>query len=154
MQLSLDLPKYKWKQIYECLEPSRDECEPVNLFCTAIEMSNFEKEPSLNEKIFSFLVSTGQFPYSLDASTEVKNHKGGPQLISEINYKYHMTFKDARIMYRKYIENNFKMIRIDSKDGIKRIQRNVEESKVTKEDLEDLKIDKSKPIKIIKEKSK
>ncbi len=46
------------------------------------------------------------------------------------------------------------MIRIDSKDGIKRIQRNVEESKVTKEDLEDLKIDKSKPIKIIKEKSK
>ena len=51
-------------------------------------------------------------------------------------------------------KNNFKMIRIDSKDGIKRIQRNVEESKVTKEDLEDLKIDKSKPIKIIKEKSK
>ena len=45
-----------------------------------------------------------------------------------------MTFKDARIMYRKYIENNFKMIRIDSKDGIKRIQRNVEESKVTKEE--------------------
>ena len=83
MQLSLDLPKYKWKQIYACLEPSRDECEPVNLFCTAIEMSNFEKEPSLNEKIFSFLVSTGQFPYSLDASTEVKNHKGGPQLISQ-----------------------------------------------------------------------
>jgi hypothetical protein len=47
-------------------------------------------------------------------------------------------------MYKKYIETNYKMVRITP----------LEESEITKEDLEDLKIDKSKPIKIIKEKSK
>tara|TARA_A100000171_G_scaffold299_1_gene491 strand:- start:2438 stop:2872 length:435 start_codon:yes stop_codon:yes gene_type:complete len=144
MQLSLDLPKFKWKQIHECLEPFKDECEPANLLCTAIEMSNFKTKPTLNERIFAFLVSTDQCPYVCPTARGFQKYKGGPGLIKDINYTYHMSLTDAQFMYKKYIETNYKMVRITP----------LEKSEITKEDLEDLKIDKSKPIKIIKEVSK
>jgi len=39
MQLSLDLPKYKWKEILKYLTPHREESEYVAMLCTAIEMT-------------------------------------------------------------------------------------------------------------------
>ena len=39
MQLSLDLPKYKWKEILKYLTPHREESEYVGMLCTAIEMA-------------------------------------------------------------------------------------------------------------------
>ena len=39
MQLNLDLPKYKWKEILKYLKPHRDESEYVGMLCTAIEMT-------------------------------------------------------------------------------------------------------------------
>ena len=52
-------------------------------------------------------------------------------------YQFYDHASHARADYYKFIQNNFTITQ-----------------NITKEDLEDLKIDKSKPIKIIKEKSK
>ena len=57
MQLSLDLPKYKWKEILKYLTPHRHESENVSMLCTAIEMA--KDGETLNQKIYTLLVSNG-----------------------------------------------------------------------------------------------
>ena len=63
MQLNLDLPKYKWKEILKYLTPHREESEYVAMLCTAIEMT--KEGMTLNQKIYTFLVSNNLPPHCL-----------------------------------------------------------------------------------------
>ena len=107
MQLNLDLPKYKWKEILKYLTPHRDESEYVSMLCTAIEMS--KEGITLNQKIYTFLVSNGLPPYQLPPAREVAKHKGGPGLIKLINIKLELSYADVRNEYAKYIASNYKL---------------------------------------------
>ena len=57
MRINLDLPKYKWDDIYNHLKKHIDESENVAALCTAIKLGKYEK--SINHKIYTFLYSNG-----------------------------------------------------------------------------------------------
>ena len=113
MQLNLDLPKYKWKEILKYLTPHREESEYVAMLCTAIEMT--KEGITLNQKIFTFLVSNDLPPFQLPPASEVAKHKGGPGLIKVINIKLELSYADVRNEYAKYIANNYKLTPLEEK---------------------------------------
>tara|TARA_B100000519_G_C14061973_1_gene352517 strand:- start:112 stop:462 length:351 start_codon:yes stop_codon:yes gene_type:complete len=107
MQLTLDLPKYKWKEILKYLTPHRDESEYVGMLCTAIEMT--KEGMTLNQKIYTFLVSNGLPPHYLPARTVIAKQKGGPGLLKIIYVKLELSLTDVRDEYSKYIASNYKL---------------------------------------------
>jgi len=107
MQLSLDLPKYKWNEILKYLTPHRDESENVSMLCTAIEMT--KESQTLNQKIYTFLVSNGLPPYQLPPARKIAKYKGGPGLIKVIRYRLDLSYGDVRDEYSKYIAANYKL---------------------------------------------
>ena len=115
MQLNLDLPKYKWNAILQYLKPHRDDCEYVSQICTAIEM--IKDEVTLNQKIYTFLVSNGLPPFHLPPARKVAKYKGGPGLIKTINYKLELSFGDVRDEYSKYVANNYKLIPLEKQNA-------------------------------------
>ena len=107
MQLNLDLPKYKWKEILKYLTPHRDESEYVSMLCTAIEMA--KEGVTLNQKIYTFLVSNNLPPYQLPPARKIAKYKGGPGLIKVIRYRLDLNYGDVRDDYGKYIASNYKL---------------------------------------------
>ena len=107
MQLSLDLPKYKWNEILKYLTPHRDESENVSMLCTAIEMT--KEGMTLNQKIYTFLVSNGLPPHHLPARAVIAKQKGGPGLLKTIYVKLELSLNDVRDEYSKYIASNYKL---------------------------------------------
>jgi len=107
MQLSLDLPKYKWKEILKYLTPHREESEYVAMLCTAIEMA--KDGMTLNQKIYTFLISNGLPPHYLPSRREIVKCKGGPGLLKTIYVKLELSLTDVRNDYAKYIANNYKL---------------------------------------------
>tara|TARA_B100000927_G_scaffold211281_1_gene171986 strand:- start:215 stop:556 length:342 start_codon:yes stop_codon:yes gene_type:complete len=113
MQLSLDLPKYKWKDILKYLAPHRDESENVAMLCTAIEMA--KEGMTLNKQIFTFLISHDLPPFQLPSTKVIRKYKGGPALIRLINCKLELSYGDVRNEYAKYIASNYKLIPLEDK---------------------------------------
>ncbi len=107
MQLNLDLPKYKWQEILKYLTPHRDESEYVSMLCTAIEMA--KEGVTLNQKIYTFLVSNNLPPYQLPPARKIAKYKGGPGLIKVIRYRLDLSYGDVRDDYGKYIASNYKL---------------------------------------------
>ena len=56
MRLNLDLPKYKWDDIYNYLSKHITESENVAALCAAIKLGKYEH--SINHKIYTFLYLT------------------------------------------------------------------------------------------------
>ncbi len=135
MKLNLDLPKHKWDSLAKHLDILRQKDETVNTFCDAVESIEFGSDfPS---KMYRFLSSHDDLnPLVFPTIQIINKHDGGPGILKSM-YQFYEHASHARADYYKYIQNNFTITQ-----------------NITKEDLEDLKIDKSKPIKIIKEKSK
>tara|TARA_Y100001938_G_C7763203_1_gene269552 strand:+ start:45 stop:386 length:342 start_codon:yes stop_codon:yes gene_type:complete len=111
MQLNLDLPRYKWNEILKYLIPHKGESEYVSQLCTAIEM--IKEEVTLNQKIYTFLISNNLPPYQLPPARKVAKYKGGPGLIKTINYKLELSFKDVRDEYAKYIASNYRIVPLE-----------------------------------------
>ena len=107
MQLSLDLPKYKWKEILKYLTPHRHESENVSMLCTAIEM--VKDGETLNQKIYTLLVSNGLPPYQLPTTRGLQKCKGGPGLLKVIRYRLDLSYVDVQHEYAKYIASNYKL---------------------------------------------
>ena len=57
MKLNLDLPDYKWKEILNYLKPHINESENVAIFCNAVEIGNYVPGNSLEQDIYTFLIS-------------------------------------------------------------------------------------------------
>ena len=57
MKLNVDLPDYKWKEILNHLRLHINESENVAILCNAIEMGNYDKSNSLEQDIYTFLIS-------------------------------------------------------------------------------------------------
>ena len=51
MRINLDLPKYKWDDIYNHLSKHIDESENVAALCTAIKMNHYEKSLKVCKEI-------------------------------------------------------------------------------------------------------
>ena len=113
MQLNLDLPKYKWKEILKFLLPHREESEYVAMLCTAIEMS--KEGMTLNQKIYTFLVSNNLPPHYLPPRAQIAKCKGGPGLLKIIYVKLELSLSDVRNEYAKYIASNYKLIPLEEK---------------------------------------
>ena len=113
MQLSLDLPKYKWKEILKYLTPHREESEYVAMLCTAIEMT--KEGMTLNQKIYTFLVSNNLPPHYLPPRAAIAKCKGGPGLLKIIYVKLELSLSDVRNEYAKYIASNYKLIPLEDK---------------------------------------
>ena len=113
MQLNLDLPKYKWKEILKYLTPHREESEYVAMLCTAIEMT--KDGITLNQKIYTFLFNNGLPLFQLPPTQIIKKYKGGPGLIRLINCKLELSYGDVRNEYAKYIASNYKLIPLEDK---------------------------------------
>ena len=113
MQLNLDLPKYKWKEILKYLTPHREESEYVAMLCTAIEMT--KDGITLNQKIYTFLFNNGLPLFQLPPAREVSKNKGGPGLIKLINIRLELSYGDVRNEYAKYIASNYKLIPLEDK---------------------------------------
>jgi hypothetical protein len=111
MRIALDLPKYKWDDIYNHLKKHIDESENVAALCTAIKMNQYEK--SLYQTIYNFLLSHGLNTADLPTTRELKNYKGGPGLIRNIYYKYGISHTEARKQYSTFIKNNFKLVPLE-----------------------------------------
>jgi len=107
MQLNLDLPKYKWKEILKYLSLHREESEYVSMLCTAIEMT--KEGMTLNQKIYTFLVSNGLPPHYLPPRAKIAKCKGGPGLLKIIYVKLELSLTDVRNDYAKYIASNYKL---------------------------------------------
>ena len=108
MRINLDLPKYKWNDIYNHLVKHIDESENVAAICTAIKMGNYEK--SLNQKIYQFLYSNSLNTTQLPSTREIKKYKGGAGLVKEIYYVRGLSHPKAQKEYSEYIKNNFKLV--------------------------------------------
>jgi len=108
MILHLDLPRYKWDDIYNYLVKHIDESENVAAICTAIKMGNYEK--SLNQKIYQFLYSNSLNTAQLPSTREIKKYKGGAGLVKEIYYTRGLSHPKAQKEYSEYIKNNFKLV--------------------------------------------
>jgi hypothetical protein len=113
MQLSLDLPKYKWKEILKYLTPHREESEYVAMLCTAIEMA--KEGMTLNQKIYTFLVNNDLPPHYLPPRTKIEKCKGGPGLLKTIYVKLELSLPDVRNNYANYIANNYKLTPMENK---------------------------------------
>tara|TARA_Y100001972_G_C7381218_1_gene199794 strand:- start:80 stop:421 length:342 start_codon:yes stop_codon:yes gene_type:complete len=113
MQLNLDLPKYKWNEILKYLRPHRDESEIVSMLCTAIEMT--KEGISLNQKIYTFLVSNNLPPHYLPPRDAIAKCKGGPGLLKIIYVKLELSLTDVRNEYAKYIASNYKLMPLEEK---------------------------------------
>tara|TARA_B100002019_G_C21153332_1_gene539398 strand:- start:435 stop:779 length:345 start_codon:yes stop_codon:yes gene_type:complete len=111
MRITLDLPKYKWDDIYNHLKKHIDESENVAALCTAIKMNHYEK--SLNSIIYNFLLSHGLNTAELPTTRELKNYKGGPGLIKDIYYIHGISHTEARKQYSTFIKNNFKLVPLE-----------------------------------------
>ena len=111
MRLNLDLPKYKWDDIYNYLSKHINESENVAAFCNAIKMNNYEK--TINHQIYSFLLSNGLNTAELPTTRVLKNYKRGPALIKDIYYKYGTSHTEARKQYSNFIKNNFKLVPLE-----------------------------------------
>ena len=107
MQLSLDLPKYKWKEILKYLTPHRHESENVSMLCTAIEMA--KDGETLNQKIYTLLVSNGLPPHQLPTTRNLQKCKGGPGLLKVIRHRLDLSYVDVQHEYAKYIASNYKL---------------------------------------------
>ena len=77
MKLNVDLPDYKWKEILNYLKPHIDESENVANFCNAIEIGNYVQGNSLEQDIYSFLISNNLPPTYLPVSRTIAKGKGG-----------------------------------------------------------------------------
>tara|TARA_B100000287_G_scaffold297227_1_gene280369 strand:- start:548 stop:889 length:342 start_codon:yes stop_codon:yes gene_type:complete len=108
MRINLDLPKYKWDDIYNHLIKHIDESENVAAICTAIKMGNYEK--SLNQKIYTFLYSNGLNTAVLPSTRAIKAYKGGAGLVKEIYYIRGLSHPEAQKEYSEFIKNNFKLV--------------------------------------------
>ena len=108
MKLNLDLPKYKWDDIYNHLSKHINESENVAALCIAIKMNDYEK--SLNQKIYTFLYSNGLNTAILPSTREIKKHKGGAGLVKEIYYVRGLSHPKAQKEYSEFIKNNFKLV--------------------------------------------
>ena len=111
MRINLDLPIYKWDDIYNHLVKHIDESENVAALCTAIKMGNYED--SINMKIYQFLYSNNLNPAVLPSTRQIKNHKGGAGLIKEIYYKCGLNHPEAQKNYAAFIKNNFKLVPLE-----------------------------------------
>ena len=108
MRITLDLPKYKWDDIYNHLKKHIDESENVAALCTAIKLNRYEK--SINHKIYQFLYSNGLNTAQLPTTREIKKYKGGCGLVKEIYYKYGLSHPKVQKEYAEFIKNNFKLV--------------------------------------------
>ena len=113
MQLSLDLPKYKWKEILKYLTPHIGESENVAMLCTAIEMT--KEGQTLNQKIYTLLVSNGLPPHQLPTTRNLQKCKGGPGLLKVIRHRLDLSYVDVQNEYAKYIASNYKLIPLEEK---------------------------------------
>ena len=113
MQLSLDLPKYKWKEILKYLTPHREESEYVAMLCTAIEMT--KEGETLNQKIYSVLVNNNMPPSQLPSSRTLRKCKGGSGLYKVIRSRLDKSYADVRNDYAKYIASNYKLVPLEDK---------------------------------------
>ncbi len=113
MRITLDLPKYKWDDIYNYLKKHIDESENVAALCTAIKMNHYEK--SLNQKIYQFLYSNGLNTTALPSTRKVLKCKGGPGLRKEIYYNYGLSWPKIQKEYSEFIKNNFKLVPLEEK---------------------------------------
>ena len=111
MIITLDLPKYKWDDIYNHLSKHINESENVAALCTAIKMNHFEK--SLHQKIYQFLYSNGLNTTALPSTREIQKCKGGPGLRKEIYYKYGSSWPKIQKEYSEFIKNNFKLVPLE-----------------------------------------
>ena len=114
MRINLDLPRYKWDDIYNHLVKHIDKSENVAALCTAIKMGNYEK--SLNQKIYQFLYSNSLNTAQLPSTREIKKYKGGSGLIKEIYYVRGLSHPKAQKEYSEYIKNNFKLVPLDDNE--------------------------------------
>ena len=114
MRINLDLPRYKWDDIYNHLVKHIDKSENVAALCTAIKMGNYEK--SLNQKIYQFLYSNSLNTAQLPSTREIKKYKGGAGLIKEIYYVRGISHPKAQKEYSEYIKNNFKLVPLDDNE--------------------------------------
>ena len=113
MQLSLDLPKYKWKEILQYLTPHIGESENVAMLCAAIEMT--KEGQTLNQKIYTLLVSNGLPPYQLPTTRALQKCKGGPGLLKVIRHRLELSYVDVQNEYAKYIASNYKLTPLEEK---------------------------------------
>ena len=113
MRINLDLPKYKWDDIYNHLKKHIDESENVAALCTAIKLNRYEK--SINHKIYQFLYSNGLNTAQLPTTREIKKYKGGCGLVKEIYYKYGLSHPKIQKEYSEFIKNNFKLVSLEEK---------------------------------------
>ena len=111
MRLNLDLPKYKWNEIYHYLEQHINESENVAALCNAIKIGSYEK--SLNQKIYTFLFSHGLNTAQLPSTREIKKYKGGSGLVKEIYYGYGLSHPKVQKEYSEFIKNNFKLVPLE-----------------------------------------
>ena len=111
MRINLDLPRYKWDDIYNHLVKHIDESENVAALCTAIKMGNYEE--SINIKIYQFLCSNNLNTAVLPSTRQIKKHKGGSGLIKEIYYKCGLSHPKAQKEYAAFINNNFKLVPLE-----------------------------------------
>mgnify|MGYP003142392054 FL=1 len=113
MQLSLDLPKYKWLEILDYLNLHKEESECVAMLCTAIEMG--KEGVTLNQKIYTFLVSSGLPPHTLPPSRKIAKYKGGYGLLKVIRRKLELNYGEVRDDYARYIASNYKLTSLEEK---------------------------------------
>jgi hypothetical protein len=113
MQLNLDLPKYKWKEILKYLTPHREESEYVAMLCTAIEMT--KEGETLNQKIYTVLVNNNLPPYHLPTTRTLQKCKGGPGLLKVIRYRLDKSYPNVQDEYAKFIASNYKLIPLEEK---------------------------------------
>ena len=115
MKLNVDLPEYKWKEILNHLRPHTNESENVAILCNAIEMGNYVKGNSLEQDIYTFLISNKLPPTYLPVTRTVAKAKGGPGLLKRIYNKYGLSHGQAQKQYGNYIANNFKLVPLEEK---------------------------------------
>ncbi len=113
MKLNLDLPDYKWKEISNYLKPHIDKSENVANFCNAIEIGNYVQCNSLEQDIYSFLISNNLPPTYLPVSRTIAKGKGGPGLLKRIYHRYGVSLGEAQKQYSNYIANNFRLVPLE-----------------------------------------
>jgi hypothetical protein len=115
MKLNVDLPEYKWKEILNYLKPHINKSENVANFCNAIEIGNYVQGNSLEQDIYSFLISNNLPPTYLPVSRTIAKGKGGPGLLKRIYHTYGVSLGEAQKQYSNYIANNFKLVPLEDK---------------------------------------
>ena len=113
MRLNIDLPDYKWKEILNYLKPHINESETISIFCNAVEIGNYVPSNSLEQDIYTFLISNKLPPTYLPVSRTIAKSKGGPGLLKRIYNRYGLSLGQAQKQYSNYIANNFKLVPLE-----------------------------------------